>query len=47
LPSIEAPKAIAVNDIATQALPVDAALSVPSLAIAELPLTAESFPERD
>lgn len=47
LPSIEAPKAIAVNDIGPQALPVEDALAVPPLAIAELPLTAESFPERD
>lgn len=47
LPPVAAPKALAVVDIAPEAIGVEAALRVPSLSVADLPLTAESFPERD
>jgi hypothetical protein len=47
LPSIAAPKALAMSDVTPEALPAEGALSVPSIVIADLPLTAESFPERD
>ena len=45
LPSIDAPKAIAVNEVGPVALPDGGSLSLPSLTLTELPLTAE-FPER-
>lgn len=47
LPSVEAPKALALNDVAPEALVDARVLSVPSLVIADLPLTAETFPQRD
>ena len=47
LPSIAAPNALAMNDVAPKALPSEDALSLPSLVIADLPLTGESFSERD
>lgn len=47
LPSVEAPKALALNNVAPEALVESGALNVPSLVIADLPLTAESFPQHD
>ena len=47
LPSVEAPTALALNDVAPEALVDARVLSVPSLVIADLPLTAETFPQRD
>lgn len=47
LPSVVAPKALALNDVVPEALPVEGSLALPSLVIAELPLTAETFPQRD
>jgi len=47
LPSITAPVALAMTEVAPQALPDTGSLSLPSLVIADLPLTADSFPERD
>ena len=47
LPSVEAPAALALNEVTPAPLADGAALSLPSLVIAELPLTAESFPQRD
>lgn len=47
LPPVEAPRALAISDVAPDALPDARMLRVPSLVIADLPLTAESFPQRD
>ena len=40
-------ESLAVNSVAPEALPDAGALTVPSLVIADLPLTAESFSERE
>ena len=40
-------ESLAVHSVAPEALPDAGALTVPSLVIADLPLTAESFPEQD
>jgi hypothetical protein len=47
LSSVESPKALALNDVAPDALTETGTLSVPSLVIADLPLTAETFSQRD
>lgn len=47
LPPVAAPTDIAMRDVTAPALPAEGALSVPSLVIADLPLTAESLSLRD
>ena len=38
---------LAIADVAPESLPVEGSLAVPSIVIADLPLTAESFPQRE
>jgi hypothetical protein len=47
LPSVAPPVAIDLASLTTSALPEEDSLSLPSLVIADLPLTAETFPQRD
>ena len=47
LPAVVSPVAIDVASLKTGALPAEDSLSLPSLVVADLPLTAETFPQRD
>jgi hypothetical protein len=47
LPPVNAPASVEIASLTAGDVPSEDALSVPSLVIADLPLTAESFPERD
>ena len=47
LPAVASPVAIDVASLTTGALPAEDSLSLSSLVVADLPLTAETFPQRD
>jgi hypothetical protein len=47
LPSVEAPGVLALTDLTPAELPAQGSIDLAPLVIAELALTAESFPERD
>lgn len=47
LPSIEAPSAVEIAALSAGDLPAESALSLAPIVITDLPLTAESFPQRD
>jgi hypothetical protein len=47
LPSVASPVAIDLASLNPGDLPAEGSLSVPSLVIGDLPLTAETFPQRD
>ena len=47
LPAVASPVAIDVASLTTGGLPAEDSLSLPSLVVADLPLTAETFPQRD
>jgi hypothetical protein len=47
LASVDAPKALAIGSVAPDALEDSEALTVPSLVIADLPLTPDGVSQRD
>lgn len=47
LPSVEVPTALALNEVAPAALVEEGSMPVPLLVTSDLPLTAETFPQRD